>query len=132
MSDHQILEFALTGDHPVLAILREQLSQATLSARDYTGVGYYTNITVSAQACRLPSSRLVIHDVHAEVTGLEHGAGFAVFLEEGALSLLEGFCYEDAWPTDATVHRLFYMHHDEQGSPSLVEVTPRDLKYVFK
>jgi hypothetical protein len=90
MSDHQILEFAFAGDHPVLAILREQLSQATLSARDYTGVGYYTNITVSAQACRLPSSRLVIHDVHAEVTGLEHGAGFAVILEEGALSLLEG------------------------------------------
>ncbi len=131
-SDHQILEFALQGDHPVLEILREQLSQASLSARDYTGVGFVTDINVPKQARRLPSSRLTISDVQAEVTGLEHGAGFVVFLEHGALSMLEGYCYEDSWPTDVTIHRLFYMHPQEPGSPALVEVSPRDLEYVFR
>lgn len=132
MSDHQILEFALQGDHPVLAILREQLTQATLSPRDYTGVGFVTDITVPEQARRLPSSSLVISDVHAEVKGLEHGAGFVVFIEGGALSMLECYMYEDAWPTDAHIHRLYYTGPQEPGSSSLVEVTPREIGYAFK
>lgn len=132
MSDRQILEFAVQGDHPVLEILREQLTQSTLSPRDYTGVGFATDITVPEQVRRLPSSSLIISDVHAEVTGLEHGAGFVVFLENGALSMLEGYCYEDSWPTNASIHRLYYMHQQEPESSPLVEVSPRDLEYVFK
>jgi hypothetical protein len=41
--------------------------------------------------------------VVAEVDGLKHGAGFALWIENGMLATLEGFSYDERWPE--TVNR---------------------------
>lgn len=129
--ERQVLKFALHGEHPALQVLREQLAVAAVSTRTYTGVGFFTHFAVPARAPRLSSAgRVVIGDVHADVAGLQHGAGFLVFVERGALDLLEGFIFEDAWPAEAHIRRLYYVRRKEPDSPLLVEAARRDLRFA--
>jgi hypothetical protein len=128
--ERQAMDYLLRGDHPVLATLREQLAAATVAAREFTGVGFFTRFDVPPTVARLPSARrIVLHDVHAEVSGLQHGAGFALFVEGGVLDTLECFIYEDAWPPDAKLLRLYYMKPREPGEAVLVETPERDLEW---
>lgn len=130
--ERQVMEFALQGEHPALAILREQLEVAAVSTRKYTGVGFLTSFVVPTNTRRLPSARrLIIHDVFAEILGLQYGAGFLVFVEHGVLDTLECAVFEDAWPTQASIRRLYYMQPKEPGSPSLVEAAQRDITFAF-
>src|SRR5579871_5101850 len=95
----QALTYLLQGEHPVLAVLRDQLRALSVADREFTGVGFFTNFTVPESAVRLsPPGRMVIGDVHAEIDGLEHGAGFILFIENGAIKTLECFIHEAAWP----------------------------------
>jgi hypothetical protein len=41
-------------------------------------------------------------DAYADIDGLEHGAGFVLWLEDGWLSCLEGFSYAEPWPDTAS------------------------------
>jgi hypothetical protein len=31
---------------------------------------------------------------------LQYGAGFLLYIKDGMLNMLEGYCYEDKWPND--------------------------------
>jgi hypothetical protein len=128
----QLMSALLEGDHPVLAVLRQQLAVVEVVDREYTGVGFFTNLRVPASAPRFPqTSRLVLGDVHAEVEGLQHGVGFLLFVDNGALQMLEGFSYVDSWrPTETKLKRLLYMHQ-LPGNPQLIETTRRDLDYAL-
>lgn len=120
------MDYLLRGDHPVLATLRDQFAGATVAAREFTGVGFFTRFDVPLTAPRLPSpQRLVLSDVHAEVSGLQHGAGFALFVKNGALDMLECFIYEDAWPPDARLLRVYYVQPREPGGAALIETSER-------
>jgi hypothetical protein len=130
--ERQVMEFALRGEHQALEILREQLAVAAISAREYTGVGFFTSFSVPAKARRLPSvGRLVIGDIYADVSGLQYGAGFLIFVEHGILNMLECAICEDAWPEQARIHRLYYVRPKEPGSPSVVESAERDLRFAL-
>jgi hypothetical protein len=129
----QIMDLILRGEHPILALLRKQLAVATVSKRDFTGVGFFTYFDVAASAPRLPHlRRVIINDVHADVSGLRHGAGFALFVENGVLHNLECFIYEEAWPTDARLLRVYYMRPREPGGGSVVETQERDLEWAIR
>lgn len=130
--ERQVMEFALRGEHPALDVMREQLTAATVSRREYTGVGFFTHFAIADSVRRLPSTgRIVIGDVYAEVSDLKYGAGFLVFLDRGILDMLECFIVEDAWPVEARIRRLYHVHPKEPGSPSLVEVEQRDLVFAL-
>ena len=74
---------------------------------------------------------LAIGDVHSEVRGLQHGAGFILFLRGGAIACLEGYTYgDDSWPEHPDLLRLFYVRHSEAGSPWLVESKERHLPWT--
>jgi hypothetical protein len=36
--------------------------------------------------------------VIARMEGLEHGAGFMLFIDDGVLVMLEGYTYDEPWP----------------------------------
>src|SRR3954468_19580246 len=96
------MEYLLRGDHTVLATLREQLAVATVAKREFTGVGFFTRFDVPPTVSGLPSSRrIIISDVYADVEGLQHGAGFVLFVVDGGLDTLECFTYVEPWPLDA-------------------------------
>ncbi len=130
--ERQIMDFLLRGEHPVLVLLRKQLAVTTVSKRHFTGVGFFTWFEVPPSAPRLPHPhRLVISDVHADLSGLQHGAGFLLFVENGVLDNLECFIYEDAWPANARLLRVYYMRPREPGSPMLIETRERDLEWAL-
>lgn len=48
--EREILEKLLSGDHPVLEVLREQLALARLVSRENTGVGFCCDFEVPETA----------------------------------------------------------------------------------
>jgi hypothetical protein len=79
--------------------VRQQLAHATVAKREFTGVGFFTDFSVSADApVRRDLASMEISDVGAEFSSLQHGAGFVLFIRDGVVSMLEGFTYDEPWP----------------------------------
>jgi hypothetical protein len=131
--EKRALEMLLDGDDDRLAVLRRQLDGVTVAERELSGTGFFTRLSVAADLPRLEGAkRLVMGDVYAEVTGLQHPAGFLLFVIDGALGMLECFSFDDRWPEGAEIRRAYYMRPATPGSPSLVETRERDLRAVFQ
>lgn len=105
-----VLTMLLTGEHPVLAALRDQLAAAAITRREVTGVGFFLDLTVPASAAAAPVRQLRFGDVEATLAGVQHGAGFVLFVDDGRLHMLEGFTYDEPWPSPVTGFAVRY--HD--------------------
>ena len=114
--ERAVMEKHLAGDHPVLAALRCQLPNCAVSRRDFTGHGFFAHLDVGAGALPVAKCRprLVLSDVGATVPELRLGAGFALFIHDGLLSVLEGFTYGETWPAEVTRFSLFYTSGSER------------------
>jgi hypothetical protein len=53
------------------------------------------------------------------VSGLKHGVGFLVFVEDGKLRELEGYTYDEPWP-DRLDH--FELHYTDPKRTSAMRV----------
>lgn len=104
----------LDGDDSVLSALRDQVSQVAVEQREFTGVGFFTQLKVSEIATSLRGSAR-ISDVSAELPGLRQGAGFVIFVDDGKLSSIEGFAYDEPWP----VLIESFMVHPRSSFPDL-------------
>ena len=74
-----------------------------------SGFGFFTHFDVPPQAPKLqgrPSIRF--GDVYATMDCLEYGAGFLLFIDNGVLTMLEGFTYDEPWPETVGVFKLEY------------------------
>lgn len=105
-----VLDKILAGDEPAFSILREQLRSARVSKREYTGVGFFTEFEISSNAPRLAASKPIrFGDVLAEIDGMEHGAGFVLFIDSGLITMLEGYSNaNEEWPAEVSSFRLSY------------------------
>jgi len=103
-----VLTKLLTGDHPVLEALRSQFESCRVGSREATGHGFFVNLDVprSPGPAPAPVRRFQVSGVGAAIPGLKHGAGFVLFIEEGYISFLEGFSYEEPWPTEVSEFSL--------------------------
>jgi len=126
------IDMLLAGKHPVLAVLRDQLASAEVAHRELTGVGFFVYFRVPPSVPRLDKQRLVIGDVYAELTDLEHEAGFLLFIKDGALDTLECFIVDDRWPVAPRLVRAYYVRRDGSGGPALIETDVRDFDTAFK
>ena len=90
-------------NHPgePFASVSAQLAHATISKRERTGVGFYTNFALPP-AARIPPdlANTELGGVGARHPELSCGAGFILFVRDGVVSFLEGFTYDDPWPPD--------------------------------
>lgn len=107
----EVLAVMLDGDHPVLASLREHVAVCRVLSREFTGVGFWTFLKVPLDTPRadIGPERIVLGGVYAEIEGVEHGAGFILFVEDGYLDNLEGFTYDDPWPKQLGAYTLSAM-----------------------
>ena len=55
-------------------------------------------------------------DVRAEMEGLQHGAGFLIFIECGVIHNLEGYTYDEDWPDEV---RGFTLRNIDSEWPSI-------------
>jgi hypothetical protein len=102
--ERQVLDCLLTTPDRELSvrdleILRGQMRDAIILSREMTGHGFYTIFMVSENALRLPNHQsLWTGDVCANVPSLNYGAGFHLYIKDGAVDQLEGFSYDGPWP----------------------------------
>jgi hypothetical protein len=131
--EESTLEMLLAGEDDRLTVLRSQLNGVAVARRELSGAGFYTHLSVPDHLPRVRGcGRLVIGDLYAEVTGLQHPAGFLLFVNDGALDFLECFIVEDQWPETARLRRLYYVHPSAPGSATLVETKERDLGWAVR
>jgi hypothetical protein len=108
--EEAVLRALLDGDHPALVQLRAQLAVATVVKREGSGVGFFTTLSVpeDAPCSAVPRSAFRLGDIEGEIADLAHGAGFALLVEGGRLSQLEGFSYDETWPEVISSFALRY------------------------
>ena len=108
--ERAVLEKLLAGDHPFLEGLRRQLPMCSVQTRRFYDTGFMTELAVDksvepAEPRRSPR----ISDVIADLEGLDEGAGFVLFVEGGVLDALEGFSYDEPWPSSLGKFELKYI-----------------------
>ena len=97
----------LSGDDDVKRILREQLSVSFVLKRERSGTGFFVDFAVPESVERLSNrERFVIQGIGAKIPNLEIDASFVLFIEEGAISFLEGIAYEE-WPEKIDKYELY-------------------------
>ncbi len=113
--ERAVVRKLLAGDHPVLAALRRQANSSRLTRRQKTGVGFFCDFQIQDEAPAVDQD-FELGDLHAEVEGLEHGAGFVLFVRGGRLTLLEGFSYDEPWPDEIRSFSLRYLDPDRKAA----------------
>ena len=99
--EEQVLEMLLRGQDEVLDVLRQQVKDAQVSSREITGVGFFTNFEVPAEAPRVKARpKFELGDVNGMADNVKYGLGFLLFVNDGALSMLEGYTYDEPWPDE--------------------------------
>jgi hypothetical protein len=109
-----VLNKLLAGDHPVMAALRGQLAGLAVKRRERTGAGFFTEFSVAKTTTPAPSGKLRVGDIHASIGGLQHGAGFLLYVDGGLLSMLEGYSYEEPWPEEIREFSVNYLDPDRK------------------
>jgi hypothetical protein len=103
-----VVDKLLAGDHPALHGLRLQAADLTVESREMTGVGFFTTLTVNQVLVGAARGDYELDDVLADVEGLNHGAGFVLYVRNGVMDLLEGYCYDEPWPPVVGAFALNY------------------------
>jgi hypothetical protein len=119
-----VLDKLLAGNHPVLAALRGQLEGLRVKQREHTGAGFYTEFSVATTAAPAPAAQLRFGDVQAAIRGLEHGAGFLLYVDGGVLTMLEGYSFEEPWPEEITAFSVDYLDPDRTSTLASLEGGP--------
>jgi hypothetical protein len=111
-----VLQKLLDGEHPILTVLRDQLRGLSVKARRLTGAGFFTEFSTAtaARPAVIPSAKARLGDVEATINGLKHGAGFLLYIDQGLLTRLEGFSYEEPWPEQPYDFSLKYSDPDRK------------------
>jgi len=100
---------ALIETDPEKETIKQQLANAVVIDRDYTGVGLFTKIGISESSPIFSKSNRYIektpktHLAHPE---LETGAGVLLWFEDGKVSALECYTYEEDWPENESLFTI--------------------------
>jgi hypothetical protein len=102
-----VIEHALDGAHPALAVLREQWEASTVARREFTGAGSFTTLLVPPSVRRLSTTRRVaLRGPSVQVLNRSEPIGSVLFVESGQLAVLEMFAYAEPWPSEASTFSI--------------------------
>lgn len=112
--EEAVLDWLLAGANPSLKVLRAQRERLSVVKREFTGVGFFTEFGHPPGVVKLSGSRRVrFGDVFADVRGMEHGAGFVLFIDDGLITMLEGYSLaNESWPESPEWYGLRYRKVD--------------------
>jgi hypothetical protein len=90
---HEVLPRLLNGNDPALTILRAQLREVTVIDVELSGVGFFAQLAVAPTLPTTDPPRIVGGDAEIVLSGVVHGAGCVLFIDNGRLSMFEGYTY---------------------------------------
>ena len=99
-------------ENPTCEQLFRQYEVALVKKRTFTGVGFYTEFIIDEGLGLESNVQMQLGSVYAKIDGLKCGAGFVLFVENGIITTLEGYSYDERWPNDAKVIELFMVKDD--------------------
>jgi hypothetical protein len=88
-----------------MEVVRTQFAAASVTKRDYTSVGFFTEISVPPSVPPMPSSKELHDALFSGAGGYPESdpEGWVIFMlhtdDEGYISCLEGFTVRDSWPS---------------------------------
>ncbi len=89
--EREVLEIT-AAEYPASGeILRRQIEGVQVVSFENSGAGFFSNLAVSADVPLLAETS-PLSGAYGDVVGIEHGMGFIVFLKEGRISMIEGYC----------------------------------------
>lgn len=101
-----VLETLIQAHPDHSELLYEQLGQASIASRRRTGLGFFLNFSLAPERLFDPLN-FELNDVYGDLTGLEHGAGFILFIRGGKIDFLEGHGFDEPWPATDGKHVVF-------------------------
>jgi hypothetical protein len=106
--ERAVMEKFLERNDPCVPALRAQLRAAVVRKREFTGAGFFTYFSGTAQTReRCGDVSFNWTDVLAKIPQLKNPAGFALFVERGELHFLEGYtCGDETWPDHITTFEV--------------------------
>lgn len=112
----RVLSKFLAGDHRGVRILRDQVNNLIVKKRDGTKVSFMTEFDHDAKigSNLFCEQSIVINDVVGDVTGMQYGMGFLLFVKNGYLDALEGYSFDGAIPANIIINSLYYMNNDNR------------------
>lgn len=87
--------------------LRRQIDTAQVISFENSGAGFFSNLTVAPDAPPL-SDNSPLNGAYGSVLGVEDGMVFIVFLTDGRLSMIEGYCNGGGPTTDIDFSRVVF------------------------
>jgi len=90
------------------AALETQLSMATFLNRKNTGAGFFTYFKVEHDSNVVIGGERLRDGPNAKVDGLKHGMGFILFLKEGYVDFLEGYCNGNESTTEIALESVWF------------------------
>ena len=121
----KVLDLLLAGDLDVLRTLRQQLDVASVSQREWTGVGFFTYLDVPSGCVPVSSpANFTISDVSGTLSGVECGS--VLFVNNGRLAMLECHTWGVGVVSEGVV--LDELHYLRRGKRSeLIATAERDV-----
>jgi len=116
-----VLEKLFDGKLPLLIQLRQQLTRCTVTKREFTGSGFYTTLGVPEDVRRIDGFDIKFGDVVGEIPELSSGVGFLLYIKDGVLDMLEGYSYDEPWPSSVDSFDLKYVDGEERDWAALAE-----------
>ena len=111
--EQDVIGKLLEGEHPALRSLRDQLATLCVVSREMTGTGFMTSFVRPDVPSAADDTTYRIGDVDAEIDGLQHGAGFILYIQGGFLDALEGYSFDEPWPSE--IERFTLTFNDPTG-----------------
>jgi hypothetical protein len=105
--EREVLEIT-AAEYPASAgALRRQIDTARVVSFENSGAGFFSDLAVAPDAPQL-SEKSPLSGAYGSVLGVEEGMGFIVFLNDGRLSMIEGYCYGGSPTTDIDFSRVVF------------------------
>jgi hypothetical protein len=104
--EDKLMELLLQGNHPTLAVLRQQYSSAKVVRREFSGVGFFTIFEVPDNIPTVIPENITGGNVDIELENLPNGAGCVLFVKKGKLDLLECYTNTNPWPDRIIIKSL--------------------------
>jgi hypothetical protein len=105
--EREVLEITAAEYSGSAYVLRRQIDTAQVTSFENSGAGFFSELAVADDAPLL-SETSPLSGAYGSVLGIEHGMGFIVFLRDGRLSMIEGYCDAGGPTTDIDFSRAVY------------------------